>query len=111
MLTKRTFLLTAMGLLTGFVANAQSTATNGPGPTDIMGLAVIAAGIVVLLMGVMTGVSMAEAATASYRNEENGADAEAPTTLAAVAAEPQVAAPAPVAMPAAPAFTAEPVAA
>lgn len=101
-----------MGLFTGFVANAQSTAATGPGPTDILSWAVIAAGIVVLLLGVMTGASMAEAAAVSYQNEETTPATEAPAPLAALAApEPQVSTPAPAAIAAAPVLTAEPVAA
>lgn len=99
-----------MGLLTGFVANAQSTAT-GPRPTDILGWLAGFVAVAVLLTGVLTGVSMAEAAAASYQNEEATVATEAPAPLAAAAAEPQVSTPAPAAISAAPVLTAEPVAA
>ena len=101
-----------MGLFTGFVANAQSTAT-GPGPTDILGWLAGFVAVAVLLMGVLTGVSMAEAAAASYQNGETTPATEAPAPLAtvAVAPEPQVSTPAPAAIAAAPVLTAEPVAA
>jgi len=111
MLTTRTFLLTAMGLLTGFVANAQTTAATGPGPTDILSWLAGGLAVAVLLMGVITGISMAEAATANSRSEETTPANEAPAPLAAVAAEPQVSTPALAPVAAAPVLTAEPVAA
>ena len=102
-----------MGLLTCFVANAQSTAATGPGPTDILGWLAGFVAVAVLLMGVMTGVSMAEAAADSYQNEEitPAAEATAPLATVADAPKPQVFAPVPAAIAAAPVLTAEPVAA
>ncbi|GAB2781315.1 hypothetical protein HNQ93_001236 [Hymenobacter luteus] len=107
MLTKRTSLLTVMGLLTSYLATAQTPAATGPQPTDILSWLAGALAVVVLLMGLMTGVSLA---TAAAQSDEQAApaEAEAATSLTAVAAEPQPAAATPV-LTAAPALTPEQV--
>lgn len=64
MLTKRTLLLTAASLLTGFTATAQSTAA-GPRPTDILSWLAWGLAAVVLLFGIVTAISLAAAASQS----------------------------------------------
>lgn len=110
MLTNRAFLLTILGLLTGFAANAQTAVATGPGPTDILGWVAGALAVIVLVMGLMAGVSMASVAAASYQTDGAATPAEeAQAPMAAVAAEAPVAAPAPSI--GAPVLTSEPVAA
>lgn len=65
MLTKRTLLLTAASLLTGFTATAQSTAAAGPRPTDILSWLAWGLAAVVLLFGIVTAISLAAAASQS----------------------------------------------
>ncbi|RPD48314.1 hypothetical protein DNI29_06710 [Hymenobacter sediminis] len=110
MLTNRAFLLTTLGLLTGFAANAQTAAT-GPGPTDILSWVAGALAVIVLVMGLMTGVSMASVAAASYQTDgaATPAQAENPAPMAAVAPQAPAAASAPSIE--APVLTSEPVAA
>ncbi|MDF7811582.1 hypothetical protein [Hymenobacter sp. YC55] len=102
-----------MSLLTGFVANAQSTAATGPGPIDILGWLAGFVAVAVLLMGVISGISLAEAAAVSIQTEETTppTEAQAPQAAAAITPEPQVSTPAPAALTAAPVLTTEPVAA
>ncbi|MCB2376257.1 hypothetical protein LGH70_01600 [Hymenobacter sp. BT635] len=84
MLTKRAFLLTLMGLLTGYLAEAQSAApAAGPTPSYVLSLAVYAVGAVVLIFGVMTAVSLAAVATEAALHEEPAA-----TPVATAAPEP-----------------------
>ncbi|WP_139922852.1 hypothetical protein [Hymenobacter sp. DG01] len=104
MLTKRTSLLTVLGLLTSYLATAQSTAATGPQPTDILSWLAGALAVVVLLMGLMTGVSLA---TAAAQPDDQAAPAEAETApMTASVAQPQPATPV---LTAAPALTPEQV--
>ena len=89
MLTLRTFSLTTLGLLTGFVATAQTTAANsGPTPTTVLSWVVWWLAGVVLLMAIMTGASVTSAAQRRY------ADQQEPEAAAQPAAPVQAPAPA-----------------
>lgn len=101
MLTTRSFLLTATGLLTGFAAAAQSTtATAGPQPVDILSWVTWAAAAIVLLMAIITGASVTSAAQRRYTD----AGATKSATPATAATEPAAPAMQVVAEPARPAF-------
>ena len=95
MTTKRAFLLTAISLLTGYAAAAQSTApTAGVQPTDVLSWVVWWAAGVVLLMAIITGGSVASATQRRYA-EASAAPVAAPATVPAPAvSRPNVAAPA-----------------
>ncbi|HEX8657039.1 MAG TPA: hypothetical protein VF690_05875 [Hymenobacter sp.] len=85
MLTTRSFLLTAAGLFTAFLASAQATAPAGPQPTDIMSWITWAAAGVVLLLAVLTAASATSAAQRRYTEapaEETTAPAAVPTAPA-----------------------------
>lgn len=88
MLTLRTVSLTFLGLLTGFVAAAQTTASHdAPTATNVLSWVVWWAAGVVLLMAILTAGSVTSAARLRY--EEQAAEPAAP---AAEAAAPAVAA-------------------
>ncbi|TGE24829.1 hypothetical protein E5K00_06400 [Hymenobacter aquaticus] len=95
MLTKRASLLTILGLLTTYLASAQTapaTATSGPQPTDILGWLAWFVAAVVLLFGMMTAASLAAVAAEAVEADRNDQPA---TPVPAAAAEAPVAAPAP----------------
>ncbi|WP_125917099.1 hypothetical protein [Hymenobacter coccineus] len=96
MLTLRSFSLTSLGLLTGFMAAAQ-TPNAGPTPTTLLSWVVWFLAGLVLLMAVMTAGSVTSAAQRRYEAEQGQ-----PT-----AAEVAMAAAAPIEVAAAPALTTE----
>jgi formate hydrogenlyase subunit 3/multisubunit Na+/H+ antiporter MnhD subunit len=91
MLTLRSCSLTSLGLLTGFVAVAQ-TPNVGPTPTTLLSWVVWFLAGVVLLMAVMTAGSVTSAAQRRYEAEQaepTAAEvvAAAPAPIAVVAAQ------------------------
>ena len=71
MLTLRTCSLTFLGLLTGFVAAAQTTVLPaGPSSTTVLSWVVWWAAGVVLLMAIITSVSVTSAARLRYEAQE-----------------------------------------
>ena len=71
MLTLRSCSLTFLGLLTGFVAAAQSTAPNaGPTSTTVLSWVVWWAAGVVLLMAIMTAGSVTSAAQRRFLTQQ-----------------------------------------
>ncbi|MDB5236467.1 MAG: hypothetical protein JWR44_3460 [Hymenobacter sp.] len=82
MLTTRSLLMTSAGLLTGFVAAAQSTPAAGLQPTDILSWVTWFAAGVVLLMAIISGASATSAAQRRYQ-EAAAEPAAAPVTPAA----------------------------
>ncbi len=112
MLTKRTFLMTATGLLMGYLAAGQSTTpapAAGPSPVDLLSWVTWGAAGVVLLMGVLVAGSLASAGR--IRAAALSAAAEPVAAVPAIAAAPAAAktAPAPAPVAAEAAITAEPV--
>ena len=82
MLTFRSFSLTFLGLLTGFMAAAQTPST-GPTPTTLLSWVVWFLAGVVLLMAVITAISVTSAAQRRYEAEQGKPTAEVVVAAAA----------------------------
>jgi hypothetical protein len=114
MLTKRTFLMTATGLLIGYAAAAQSIAPDpnaGPTPVNLLSLVTWGVAAVVLLMAVLTAGSLAgagRARAAALSDAAVPAPEAAATATATIIPTAAVAAPVPAVVAAAPRVTAEP---
>ncbi|MFD1470718.1 hypothetical protein ACFQ48_21005 [Hymenobacter caeli] len=90
MLTLRAFSLTSLGLLTGFMAAAQTPGT-APTPTTLLSWVVWFLAGVVLLMAVMIAVSVTSTAQRRYEAEQGQPTAEVVVAQAVTVKEaPQV---------------------
>ncbi|UOQ51142.1 hypothetical protein [Hymenobacter cellulosivorans] len=95
MLTKRASLLTILGLLTTYMASAQTAAASGPQPIDILGWLAWFVAAVVLIFGVMTASSLAAVAAEAAEADLN----DKPATPVHVVAQAPVATPPSAAVP------------
>lgn len=95
MLTLRSLSLTFLGLLTGFAAAAQPTASAaGPTPTTLLSWVAWTAAGVVVLMAIITAGSVASAAKYRYEAPQAEPEANAPRATAAADEVPGQTAPA-----------------